>query len=122
VNYVEAHGTGTRLGDPIELNALRAVYGTKRDSQVLVGAVKSNIGHLEGAAGLAGLLKTILVLRHESVPANLNLNKINPLYEEKSNGNLYVFILHSSYNSFKHTHIHTHVQALLHFQLKQHVS
>ena len=88
VQYVEAHGTGTRLGDPIELNSLRAVYGNaKRESQLLIGAVKSNIGHLEGAAGLAGLLKTILVLEHACVPANLNLERINPLYEEKSNGN-----------------------------------
>ena len=87
VQYVEAHGTGTRLGDPIELNALRAVYGnTKRESQLLIGAVKSNIGHLEGAAGLTGFLKTILVLQKKSVPANLNLERLNPLYQEKSNG------------------------------------
>jgi acyl transferase domain-containing protein len=80
VGYVEAHGTGTSLGDPIEVNALGAALADGRDPQkpLLIGSVKTNIGHLEAAAGVAGLLKAVLVLQRGEVPANLHLEVPNP--------------------------------------------
>ncbi|MEU2252542.1 type I polyketide synthase [Nocardia xishanensis] len=77
VVYVEAHGTGTPLGDPIEFDALRAVYGAG-DEPCPVGAVKTNFGHQEAAAGIAGLIKAMLVLEHDEVPPNLHLERPNP--------------------------------------------
>ena len=68
VDYVEAHGTGTALGDPIELNALGEALKSRRRGPVLVGSVKANIGHLEAAAGMAGLLKVVLSLQHDELP------------------------------------------------------
>lgn len=68
VDYVEAHGTGTDLGDPIELNALDAVFGHGRDRPLYIGSVKANIGHLEEAAGLAGVAKVLLSFRHKAIP------------------------------------------------------
>ncbi|WP_342374008.1 type I polyketide synthase [Myxococcus stipitatus] len=80
VSFIEAHGTGTSLGDPIELQALAQVFGEGRsaDSPLVVGAVKSNIGHLEATAGLAGILKVVLALRHEVIPPNLHFKRLNP--------------------------------------------
>jgi acyl transferase domain-containing protein/alpha-beta hydrolase superfamily lysophospholipase/acyl carrier protein len=80
IGYVEAHGTGTALGDPIEIQALAAVLGEGRapDDHLRVGAVKTNIGHLEAAAGIAGLLKTVLVLHHGQIPPSLHLHRPNP--------------------------------------------
>jgi len=80
VGYVEAHGTGTSLGDPIELQALRAVLGRPRpDGSVCrVGSVKTNLGHLEAAAGIAGLMKVVLSLEHEAIPPHLHLRTPNP--------------------------------------------
>jgi acyl transferase domain-containing protein len=77
VEYVEAHGTGTPLGDPIELHALADCYGRAGTAACRVGAVKGAIGHLEGAAGIAGLIKTILALRHETIPPNHHLRSPN---------------------------------------------
>jgi malonyl CoA-acyl carrier protein transacylase len=79
VDYVEAHGTGTSLGDPIEIQALAAVLGGGRtDRKLAVGSVKTNIGHLEGAAGVAGLIKVVLALHHREIPPHLHLRKVNP--------------------------------------------
>ncbi|NVJ10210.1 polyketide synthase, partial [Myxococcus sp. AM001] len=80
VDYVEAHGTGTSLGDPIELRALGAVFSEKREGGAVlqVGSVKTNIGHLEYAAGIAGLIKLVLALKHGEVPAHLHFKRGNP--------------------------------------------
>ena len=80
ISYVEAHGTGTPLGDPIEIQSLRAVLETERpsDHPYTVGSVKTNIGHLEAAAGVAGLMKVVLSLTHEEIPAHLHLTEVNP--------------------------------------------
>ncbi|WP_329215873.1 acyltransferase domain-containing protein [Streptomyces sp. NBC_01485] len=74
VDHVEAHGTGTPLGDPIEAGALGAVLGAGRDADqpLLLGSVKGNLGHLESAAGIAGLVKTVLALHHDLVPPSLH--------------------------------------------------
>ncbi|MFI9503678.1 type I polyketide synthase [Nocardia sp. NPDC052566] len=80
VHYVELHGTGTAVGDPVEAAALGAALGAHRpdDRPLRVGSVKTNIGHLEGAAGVAGLLKVILALENEALPASLNYATPNP--------------------------------------------
>lgn len=73
VDFVECHGTGTRLGDPIEVQSLGAVYGAARaDTPLLIGAIKPNIGHLESAAGLAGVAKVIAALRERQLPPTIN--------------------------------------------------
>ena len=78
--YVEAHGTGTRQGDPIELRALGAVLGAGRspDHPCLVGSVKTNLGHSETAAGITGLIKTVLCLKHRQLPASLHYSRPTP--------------------------------------------
>lgn len=78
VSYVEAHGSGTPVGDPVEANALQAVYGAGRRAPWTVGSVKTNIGHLEAAAGIAGVIKTVLMLQHRQIPPHLHFKQINP--------------------------------------------
>ncbi|WP_263357617.1 type I polyketide synthase [Acidicapsa ligni] len=79
VGYVEAHGTGTTLGDPIEVEALTEVLGAEnRIFPCALGSVKANIGHLEGAAGIAGVIKAVLVLRNGYIPPVANLKQLNP--------------------------------------------
>ncbi|MFA7755827.1 SDR family NAD(P)-dependent oxidoreductase [Streptomyces sp. NRRL B-2790] len=80
VGYVELHGTGTKVGDPVEAAALGAVLGAGRDSgrPLRVGSAKTNVGHLEGAAGITGLLKAVLSLNHRELPASLNFETPNP--------------------------------------------
>ncbi|WP_437308124.1 type I polyketide synthase [Sorangium sp. So ce388] len=80
VGYIEAHGTGTALGDPIEMLALSAAVGEghTKDRPLLVGSVKTNFGHLEGAAGVVGFLKAALAVKHGEIPASLHLHEPNP--------------------------------------------
>ena len=83
VDYIEAHGTGTALGDPIEVGALGAVFGESsgengRSHPLVLGAVKTNLGHAEAAAGMAGLIKAVLAIQHRQIPANLHLSQPNP--------------------------------------------
>jgi myxalamid-type polyketide synthase MxaE and MxaD len=80
VAYVETHGTGTSLGDPIEVQALGAVHANQRDSDkpLLIGSVKTNIGHTEALAGVAGLMKVVLALQHQQIPPHLHCKKPNP--------------------------------------------
>lgn len=80
VSYVETHGTGTPLGDPIEVRALSAVLCADRDPRrpLAIGSVKTNIGHLESAAGIAGLIKAVLSLRNRQMPPLLHLSEVNP--------------------------------------------
>lgn len=80
VNYLEAHGTGTSLGDPIEVKAVKEALGENRsaDNPLLIGSVKGNVGHLEGAAGICGLIKVVLCLQHQQIPPNINLETLNP--------------------------------------------
>ncbi|WP_432069906.1 aminotransferase class I/II-fold pyridoxal phosphate-dependent enzyme [Streptomyces sp. AA1529] len=87
IDYVEAHGTGTPLGDPVEWEALAEVYGgTERKEPCLVGSVKTNIGHLEAAAGVAGLIKAALVVGRREVPPLLHLEKPNRLLDWEASG------------------------------------
>ena len=76
MNYVEAHGTGTVLGDPIEFEALAATYGTG-DAPCALGSVKTNLGHLEAAAGVAGFIKAVLAVGHDDIPPNLHFTRWN---------------------------------------------
>ncbi len=80
VSYIEAHGTGTSLGDPIEVEALAAVYGQGRDpaQPFEIGSVKSNVGHLEAASGVTGLIKVVLALQHRQLPASLHVTEPTP--------------------------------------------
>ena len=80
IDYVEAHGTGTALGDPIEVRALKEVLGAPRGDgrRCYLGSVKTNVGHLEGAAGIVALIKVLLSLQHEAIPPHLNLERLSP--------------------------------------------
>ena len=83
IDYVEAHGTGTALGDPIEAYALGSIMGEDRlqENPLLIGSVKTNIGHTEAAAGIAGVIKVIQALQHEQLPPHLHLDQLNPNIE-----------------------------------------
>ena len=80
LSYIETHGTGTALGDPIEMEALKAVLGaaTADSSPCFLGAVKTNIGHLEAASGIAGLIKAVQCFAHQAIPGNLHFANLNP--------------------------------------------
>jgi malonyl CoA-acyl carrier protein transacylase len=79
VSYIEAHGTGTSLGDPIEVGALGSVFGDRsKDTPLIIGSVKTNIGHLEAASGIAGLIKVVLSLQHKEMPRHLHFHNPNP--------------------------------------------
>ena len=80
IDYVEAHGTGTAVGDPIEADAIGTVFGAGRapENACVIGSIKTNIGHLEPAAGIAGLIKAALCVRHGAIPPNLHFDQPNP--------------------------------------------
>lgn len=81
IAYVEAHGTGTKAGDPEELNAITSVFCKDRSAElgpVLIGSVKSNMGHPEPASGLCGVAKVLLAMQHGIIPPNLHFNSPNP--------------------------------------------
>jgi acyl transferase domain-containing protein/acyl carrier protein len=78
IGYVEAHGTGTQLGDPLEAQALGSVFAPDRDTALLLGSVKSQIGHLEGAAGVAGLIRLVLSLHQRTIPPHLHFRQPSP--------------------------------------------
>jgi phthiocerol/phenolphthiocerol synthesis type-I polyketide synthase A len=79
IDYIEAHGTGTALGDPIELGALHQVFGERDGAEPLVlGSVKTNLGHLESAAGIAGFIKTVLTVQHGYIPQHLHFTELTP--------------------------------------------
>jgi phthiocerol/phenolphthiocerol synthesis type-I polyketide synthase E len=80
ISYVEAHGSGTRLGDPVEVRALTRAFraGTEKTGFCALGSIKSNIGHLDAAAGVTGLIKTVLALEHRTIPPSLHYERANP--------------------------------------------
>ena len=87
VTYIEAHGTGTKLGDPVEFEGLKKAFAeltresgmaTKRQNYCGLGSVKTNIGHLEPASGMAGVMKVILSMKNGKIPGNVHLSEINP--------------------------------------------
>jgi phthiocerol/phenolphthiocerol synthesis type-I polyketide synthase E len=78
ISYVEAHGTATRLGDPIEVEALNLAFGNNKRKHCAIGSVKSNLGHVDTAAGIAGLIKTILALHYKEIPPSLHFKQANP--------------------------------------------
>ncbi|PQP85212.1 hypothetical protein C0Q44_12205 [Paenibacillus sp. PCH8] len=81
ISYLEAHGTGTKLGDPIEIEALRQSWGTENRNYCALGSVKANIGHLDAAAGVAGFIKTVLTLYHRTVPPQIHMDRTNPMLD-----------------------------------------
>ncbi|AUT04161.1 short-chain dehydrogenase [Nostoc sp. CENA543] len=85
IDFIEAHGTGTALGDPIELESMAAVFSQRPQNRpLIIGSVKTNLGHLEGAAGIAGLIKTVLALQHHKIPPHLHFEKPNPRFDWSS--------------------------------------
>jgi acyl transferase domain-containing protein len=84
IGLIETHGTGTFLGDPIEAKALTSVFENQKEQSCALGFVKANIGHLDAAAGIAGMIKTILSLKHKSIPPHPNYKNLNPEIDFKN--------------------------------------
>ena len=100
--YVECHGTGTPAGDPLETSALSKIFSPARSSNepLIIGSIKTNVGHTEGASGLAGLIKTVLMLENKLVLPSRNFEKANPripLYDWKLKVNELVVCIYHSY-------------------------
>lgn len=91
ISYVEAHGTGTVLGDPIEMKSVKSILGSSRSNSnpLYVGSVKTNIGHLEASAGIAGLIKVVLALNYGQIPPNLHFKSLNP-HIDLQDTNIYI--------------------------------
>jgi acyl transferase domain-containing protein len=100
LSYIEAHGTGTKLGDPIEINSLKKAFKrfTSKEKFCAIGSAKSNIGHAEGAAGIAGILKVILQLKHKQIPAMPQFKTLNP-YIQLDKSPLYINREHEEWKS-----------------------
>ncbi|HYE54579.1 MAG TPA: type I polyketide synthase, partial [Chitinophagaceae bacterium] len=98
IGYVEAHGTATELGDPIEIEALNEVFGPGRPGSCAIGSVKSNMGHLDSAAGVAGFIKTVLAIKNRQIPPSLHFTKPNPRIEFEK-GPFYVASALKDWNS-----------------------
>ncbi len=98
VSYVETHGTGTKLGDPVEFTALQAAYNQQDRGRTAIGSVKSNIGHLDAAAGIASLIKVILMMKHRQIPASLHFKTPNPNIDF-ANSSFYVNSTHQAWQS-----------------------
>ena len=81
IGYVEAHGTGTPVGDPVEIDALKLAFDTPKKNYCALGAVKTNIGHLDTAAGIAGFIKVVLVLKNQQIPPTLHFKQPNPKFD-----------------------------------------
>ncbi|MYV98407.1 type I polyketide synthase [Streptomyces sp. SID3343] len=85
IDYIEAHGTGTAIGDPIELEALAAAFGDRgAEHRLIVGSAKTNLGHTEAAAGVAGLIKSVLSLHHGRIPPHLHFHEMTPRISERA--------------------------------------
>ncbi|WP_331001412.1 SDR family NAD(P)-dependent oxidoreductase [Nostoc sp. WHI] len=85
IDFIEAHGTGTAIGDPIELESMAAVFSDRPQNRpLIIGSVKTNLGHLEGAAGIAGLIKTVLALQNNKIPPHLHFEQPNPRFDWSS--------------------------------------
>lgn len=84
ISYIEAHGTATELGDPVEIEALKLAFNTSRKNYCSIGSVKTNIGHLDAAAGVAGFIKTVLALNHQQLPPSLHYKTPNPRIDFKN--------------------------------------
>ena len=84
ISYIEAHGTGTKIGDPIEIKALNDAFNTSRKQFCAIGSVKTNVGHLDVAAGVIGLIKTVLALENKIIPASLHYQEANPEIDFKN--------------------------------------
>jgi len=101
VSYIEAHGTGTAAGDPQEVNAIEQAFNVKQrnaDSPLYIGSIKSNMGHAEGAAGMAGLIKVLLSMEHGMIPANLHYSTPNENIEALHKGTIKVVDKHMQWN------------------------
>ncbi|MGD2090955.1 MAG: SDR family NAD(P)-dependent oxidoreductase [Candidatus Aminicenantes bacterium] len=81
ITYIETHGTGTILGDPIEMEALSKAFNTQKRGYCAIGSVKTNVGHLDAAAGVTGFIKTVLALEHKQIPPSLNFSRPNPMID-----------------------------------------
>lgn len=78
IDYIEAHGTGTAVGDPVETSAIGAVYGQERSKPLPIGSVKTNLGHMEAASGMGGLIKALLTIKHRAIPPTIHCQTLNP--------------------------------------------